>query len=210
MVSVSASESSRRYFAWSQFLSPFSQELARWLIWPLGFSYPKAIRLLIARAEIADHRELRNAAGVGATALVIALGLQAFGLRALGVVAWPTLLCSVGLFIVWRGCGTEERLYLQDALGKLPFLGTAGPKHKRAIVFRCAAGLALIVIGIAGVASVTHSSGAAARILRRLGTVRWVFHHARALVAPDVARSHRGAPRASSCRRASRDGRSPP
>lgn len=131
--------------------------MAAWIL------VPRAGEPSIAQTEISDRKELRNILGVAATAFCILLALQALGLHDLGTVAWPLLLGAVGLFVVWRGSSTEERNYLQELLERAPVLGIASQQNPRNTVFRAISGIVLVLVGIGGIASVAHGSGAAAR-----------------------------------------------
>ena len=117
----------------------------------------------IAKTEISDRREVRIILGVATAVVGLLLGLQAFGLQDMGTVAWPLLLCAVGLFVVWRGCTDDERSYLRGVLEKTPILGVRAPKSPRNTLIRVLAGLVLIAVGLGGFASISHPAGAAER-----------------------------------------------
>jgi signal transduction histidine kinase len=131
--------------------------MAAWIL------IPREDEPSIAQKEIADRRELRNILGVATVVLALLLGLQALGLHDLGTIAWPLMLGAVGLFVVWRGGSTEERNYLQDLLERAPLLGVAAQQNPRSTVFRALTGIVLVLVGLGGIASVAHPSGAAAR-----------------------------------------------
>ena len=131
--------------------------MAAWIL------IPRAGEPSIAQTEVADRKELRNILGVATAVLGLLLGLQALGLHELGTIAWPLMLGAVGLFVVWRGSTTEERNYLQELAERAPVLGIASQQNPRSTLVRALSGVALILVGLGGIATVAHHSGAAAR-----------------------------------------------
>jgi signal transduction histidine kinase len=117
----------------------------------------------ILRNELADRAEGRNALAVATAALGGLLGLQALGLHRLGTVAWPLMLGVVGLFVVWRGAGAEERTDLRQLIERAPVFGIDAGRSRRTTIVRVALGIALTLGGLGGVASITRGSSVATR-----------------------------------------------
>ena len=116
----------------------------------------------IAARQLHDPRELRIDLAVATVALAVLLGLEAIGLRMVGNFAWPLLLAAAGLFVVWRGAGPEERLHLRGVLAALPVVGDDARTSRKMVVLRSLVGVALVMGGLGGLASVAHRSAAAA------------------------------------------------
>jgi signal transduction histidine kinase len=116
----------------------------------------------IAARQLHDPRELRIDLAVATAALAAVLGLEALGLRMVGNFAWPLLLGAAGLFVVWRGASPEERMYLRGVLAALPVVGDDARTSRKMVVLRSLVGVALVVGGLGGLASVAHRSAAAA------------------------------------------------
>jgi signal transduction histidine kinase len=131
--------------------------LAAWAV------LPRAGERSIARRAMTDRRERRNALAILSAAFGLVLALQALGLQVFGTIAWPLVLGVSGVIVIWRGSAADERAYLRELIERAPFVGIGVPKGRRATVVRVGTGIALIVAGLSGLATVTGPSGVAAR-----------------------------------------------
>jgi signal transduction histidine kinase len=131
-----------------------------WLAVP-RMGEPVSIASRIAR----DRRELQIVLSVSTVVLALLVGMEAIGLPSMGTIAWPLGVCAIGMLAVWRGASQDERLRFQDLVGSSPISGLATNKGWKAIALRAAAGIALVLVGVAILSKVNSQPHPAAGAL---------------------------------------------
>ena len=91
-----------------------------------------------------------EALAIGALVVGILLLVRETGLWFGDAVVWPVVLAGVGLAVIWRQAGDDDRPSLLQVVGRLPRPG--GPvldlRSRRAALARVAAGVILVVVGV--------------------------------------------------------------
>ncbi len=90
-----------------------------------------------------DPAEMLAVVAVVAGVLLL---LRETGLWFGDAVVWPVLLSGVGLAVIWRQAGADDRASLQRVVGRLP--GAVDVKSRRAALVRVVMGVALVVGGV--------------------------------------------------------------
>jgi len=109
----------------------------------------------LAQAVIRNRRwDLAQVLAAGSVCLGGLLLVRNTGLWFDDAVVWPLLLAGVGLALIWRQAGDDERQSLvrvaQGAVGRLPRAGTAPNdlRSRRAALGRVVVGVVLVVTGV--------------------------------------------------------------
>jgi len=147
----------------------------------------------IAGRALADRRGLTLAAGVGSLLIALLIIASLLGVGWVGTVAWPLVISTVGIVLIWRNASPGE----QETLRRLaePLMAQGADTHRRWTRWRV--GIALVLL-IWGLVTLLHTSHA---VLRPLGGVAlvvaaivvafgpWWLRIARDLVAERQARA---------------------
>ncbi|HEX2274404.1 MAG TPA: PspC domain-containing protein [Acidimicrobiales bacterium] len=88
---------------------------------------------------------------VGAIVLGLVLLVRQSGLWFSDTVVWPAVLAGVGVAIIWRQAGDDERPSLMQVVGRLPRPGTPAfdLRSRRVALARVVVGVLLVVAGVA-------------------------------------------------------------
>jgi signal transduction histidine kinase/phage shock protein PspC (stress-responsive transcriptional regulator) len=146
----------------------------------------------IAGRALADRRGITLAAGVGSLLVVLLIIASLLGVGWFGTTAWPLVITTVGVVLIWRNASPGE----QETLRRLaePLMAPGADSGRRWILWR--AGIALILL-IWGLVTLLHTSHAVLRPLSGMALVvaafvvafgPWWLRIARDLVAERQAR----------------------
>ncbi len=109
----------------------------------------------LAQAAATDRgKDLGEVLAIGSIVLGVILLLRATGIWFSDAFVWPLLLASVGLAVIWRQAGDEDRSSLMRVVDRLPRGGGgAGPsphdlRSRRAGLARVGLGVVLVVSGV--------------------------------------------------------------
>ncbi|HEX7276270.1 MAG TPA: PspC domain-containing protein [Acidimicrobiales bacterium] len=101
----------------------------------------------LAQAAVHDRRyDPAEMVAVVAVVLGVLLLLRETGLWFGDAVVWPVLLAGVGLAVIWRQAGADDRASLQRVVGRIP--AAADVSSRRAALARVVIGVALVVGGV--------------------------------------------------------------
>ncbi|MEA2828566.1 MAG: hypothetical protein QOG43_3005 [Actinomycetota bacterium] len=101
----------------------------------------------LAQAAVRDRRyDPAEIVAVGAVVLGVLLILRQSGLWFGDGVVWPILLSGVGLAVIWRQAGDDDRQSLQRVVGRFP--AAVDVRGRRAALARVVIGVALVVGGV--------------------------------------------------------------
>jgi phage shock protein PspC (stress-responsive transcriptional regulator) len=92
-------------------------------------------------------RDLAEVLAIASIALGVLLLLRATGIWFSDAVVWPFLLAGVGLAVIWRQAGEDDRSSLKGVVGS-PAAGPQDVRSRRAALARVALGVALVVGGV--------------------------------------------------------------
>ncbi len=109
-------------------------------------------RSLAHAAAVDRGRDLGEVLAIGSIVLGVILLVRATGVWFSDALVWPLLLAGVGLAVIWRQAGDEDRSSIMKVVDRLPRPG-AGPapadlRSRRAALARVALGVALVVSGV--------------------------------------------------------------
>ncbi len=117
--------------------------VAGWLILPQDGTDES-----LAQSAVRDRRyDPAEIVAVAAVVLGVLLLLRETGLWFGDGVVWPVLLAGVGLAVIWRQAGDDDRQSLQRVVGRLP--AAVDVRGRRAALARVVIGVALVVGGVA-------------------------------------------------------------
>ena len=118
-----------------------------WLLLPQEGS----VRSLAESAVRDKGRDLGEVMAIGAIVLGVLLLVRATGLWFSDAFVWPLLLAGMGLAVIWRQAGDDDRSSLLRVVDRLPRPGapTLDLRSRRAALARVAVGVALVVAGVA-------------------------------------------------------------
>ena len=117
--------------------------VAGWLILP-----QEGTDESLAQSAVRDRRyDPAEIVAVAAVVLGVLLLLRETGLWFGDGVVWPVLLAGVGLAVIWRQAGDDDRQSLQRVVGRLP--AAVDVRGRRAALARVVIGVALVVGGVA-------------------------------------------------------------
>ena len=147
----------------------------------------------IASRALADRRGLTLAAGVGSLLVALLIIASLLGVGWFGTVAWPLVISTVGIVLIWRNASPGE----QETLHRLaePLMSQGSETHRRWTLWRT--GIALVLL-IWGLVTLLHTSHAVLRPLSGVALViaaivvafgPWWLRIARDLVAERQARA---------------------
>jgi signal transduction histidine kinase len=147
----------------------------------------------IAARALADRRGVTLAAGLGSLLVTLLIIASLLGVGWFGTVAWPLVISTVGIVLIWRNASPGE----QETLRRLaePVLAPAADTRRPRTLWR--AGIALVLL-IWGLAILLHASHAVLRPLSGVALVigaivvalgPWWLRIARDLVAERQARA---------------------
>jgi signal transduction histidine kinase/phage shock protein PspC (stress-responsive transcriptional regulator) len=161
-----------------------------WLLVPRdGDEHPA-----ILQRALADRRTLALALAMAVAMLAVLLALEAVGAKLASGLVWPLSLGVVGLVLVWRGAGDDEKAFLREVYLRVPIAGS-GRRRRSTTVARIALGMVLVGVGLGLLAAtrrpavaVFDAFSAAAMVVGGFLVVfgPWWFHLAR-----DLAEEHR-------------------
>jgi len=101
----------------------------------------------LAQSAVRDRRyDPAELVAVGAVVLGVLLLLRGTGLWFGDAVVWPVLLSGVGLAVIWRQAGDDDRASLQRVVGRIP--ASVDVRSRRAALARVVIGVALVVGGV--------------------------------------------------------------
>ncbi len=101
----------------------------------------------LAQAAVRDRRyDPAEILAVAAVVFGVLLLLRETGLWFGDGVVWPILLSGVGLAVIWRQAGDDDRASLQRVVGRLP--AAVDVRGRRAALARVVIGVALVVGGV--------------------------------------------------------------
>jgi len=106
----------------------------------------------LAQAAVHDRgRDLGEVVAIGSIVLGVILLVRATGVWFSDALVWPLLLAGVGLAVIWRQAGDDERSSLLRVVERLPRPGTPtlDLRSRRAALARVGVGVALVVSGVA-------------------------------------------------------------
>jgi signal transduction histidine kinase/phage shock protein PspC (stress-responsive transcriptional regulator) len=109
-------------------------------------------RSLAHAAATTRGRDLGEVLAIGSIVLGVILLVRATGVWFSDALVWPLLLAGVGLAVIWRQAGDEDRSSILRVVDRLPRPG-GGPapadlRSRRAALARVALGVALVVSGV--------------------------------------------------------------
>jgi signal transduction histidine kinase len=147
----------------------------------------------IAGRALADRRGITLAAGVGSLLVALLVIASLLGVGWFGTVAWPLVISTVGIVLIWRNASPGE----QETLRRLaePLMVPGADTRRRWTLWR--AGIALVLL-IWGLVILLHTSHAVLRPLSGVALVvaafvvalgPWWLRIARDLVAERQARA---------------------
>jgi signal transduction histidine kinase len=107
----------------------------------------------LAQAAATDRgTDLGEVLAIGSIVLGVILLVRATGIWFSDAFVWPLLLAGVGLAVIWRQAGDEDRSSLLRVVDRLPRPGSTQPAHdlrsRRAGLARVALGVVLVVSGV--------------------------------------------------------------
>jgi signal transduction histidine kinase len=105
----------------------------------------------LAVAAVRDRgRDLAEVLAIGSIMLGVVLLVRATGVWFNDAYVWPLLLAGVGLAVIWRQAGDDDRSSLLRVVDRLPRPGspTLDLRSRRAALARVAVGVALVVLGV--------------------------------------------------------------
>jgi signal transduction histidine kinase len=105
----------------------------------------------LAQAAVRDRgADLGEVVAIGSIVLGVILLVRATGVWFSDAFVWPLLLAGVGLAVIWRQAGADERSSLLRVVDRLPRPGapTLDLRSRRAALARVAVGVALVVSGV--------------------------------------------------------------
>ena len=122
--------------------------VAAWLLLPEEGSD----RSLAQSAATDRGKDLGEVLAIGAIVLGVILLVRSTGIWFNDALVWPLLLAGVGLAVIWRQAGAEDRSSVLRVVDRLPRPGTAAPpldvRSRRAALARVALGVVLVVSGV--------------------------------------------------------------
>lgn len=122
--------------------------VAAWLLLPDDGSE----RSLAQAAATDGGRDLGEVLAIGSIVLGVILLVRATGVWFSDAFVWPLLLAGVGLAVIWRQAGDEDRSSLLRVVDRLPRSTGGQPaldlRSRRAALARVALGVALVVSGV--------------------------------------------------------------
>jgi signal transduction histidine kinase len=147
----------------------------------------------IASRAVADRRGITLAAGLGSLLIALLIIGSLLGVGWFGTIAWPLVISTVGIVLIWRNASPGE----QETLRRLaePLMVPGGDTRGRWTLWR--AGIALVLL-IWGLGTLLHASHAVLRPLSGVALVvaaivvalgPWWLRIARDLVAERQARA---------------------
>jgi signal transduction histidine kinase len=121
----------------------------------------------IAARAITDRRGVTLAAGLGSLLVTLLIIASLLGVGWFGTVAWPLVISTVGIVLIWRNASPGE----QETLRRLaePVLAPAADARRPRTLWR--AGIALVLL-IWGLVILLHASHAVLRPLSGVALVR--------------------------------------
>ena len=107
-------------------------------------------RSLAQEAATDKGRDLGEVLAIGSIVLGVILLVRASGLWFNDAFVWPLLLSGVGLAVIWRQAGVEDRSSLLRVVDRLPRPGVpqVDLRSRRAALARVGVGVALVVSGV--------------------------------------------------------------
>jgi signal transduction histidine kinase/phage shock protein PspC (stress-responsive transcriptional regulator) len=110
-------------------------------------------RSLAQSAVAGGGNELGEVVAIGAIVLGVILLVRATGIWFNDALIWPLLLAGVGLAVIWRQAGDEDRSSLLRVVDRFPRPGSGQSglelRLRRAALARVAVGVVLVVSGVA-------------------------------------------------------------
>jgi signal transduction histidine kinase len=119
----------------------------------------------LARAVVLHRRwNVVQVLSAGSVALGVLLLARATGLWVGDAVVWPVLLAAIGMGVIWRQAGDDERPSLARVVGRLPrptsSLGGIDVRSRRAALARVVVGVVLVAAGVGGFLAATDAFSA--------------------------------------------------
>ncbi|HEV3401007.1 MAG TPA: PspC domain-containing protein [Acidimicrobiales bacterium] len=128
---------------------------------------------LASRAVGRRRFDATEVVAVGAIVLGLVLLVRETGLWFSDTVVWPALLAGLGLAVIWRQAGDEERPSLLQVVGRLPRPGApvADLRSRRAALARVVAGVLLVATGVGVFLAVSDAFSAVREGLLATGVI---------------------------------------
>ena len=107
-------------------------------------------RSLAQSAAKGGGRDMAEVLAIGSIVLGTLLLVRATGVWFSDACVWPLLLAGVGLAVIWRQAGADDRSSFLRVVDRLPRAGATGPdlRLRRAALARVVVGVALVVGGV--------------------------------------------------------------
>jgi signal transduction histidine kinase len=132
----------------------------------------------IASKAVTDRRGIALAVGLVSLLIVVLPLASVLHAGLLGSLAWPVLVGSAGLVLIWRNAPADEQAVMRRLAA--PLLGLTASKRRSGLVLRIVAALVLAAGGVAALASAHENIS----LLRPLAGVALVISAIAVLLGP--------------------------